>query len=126
MNRVVAEKSVLERLLQMVPKGSLPYLFSSARVQRTATSRFYWSRQRSFTKGFTESAKSPTKAFPKVSLDESPTYALGGEAAHSSRPQGIEQTAAQYAASRAHAGLQMPRARQLEAFHGKDVRSTST
>jgi hypothetical protein len=41
-------------------------------------------------------------------------------------PQGIEQPAAQYAASRAHAGLQLRRARQLEVFRGEDVPSTST
>jgi hypothetical protein len=40
--------------------------------------------------------------------------------------QGIEQPAAQYAASRAHAGLQLRRARQLEVFRGEDVPSTST
>jgi len=34
---------------------------------------------------------------------------------------GSEQPAAQCAASRAHAGLQLHRARQLEAFHGEDV-----
>lgn len=80
--------------------------------------------QRGLTKGFTGSEKSRTKAFPKVSLDESLTYALDGEAAprHDYR----KAPAAQYAASRAHAGLQLPRARQLEAFHGEDVRSTST
>lgn len=41
-------------------------------------------------------------------------------------PQGIEQPAAQYAASRAHAELQLRRARQLEVFRGEDVPSTST
>jgi hypothetical protein len=41
-------------------------------------------------------------------------------------PQGIEQPAAQYAASRAHAELQPRRARQLEVFRGEDVPSTST
>jgi hypothetical protein len=41
-------------------------------------------------------------------------------------PQGIEQPAAHYAASRAHAELQLRRARQLEVFRGEDVPSTST
>jgi hypothetical protein len=80
-----------------------------------------------FGKAFPGFGKASTKPFPKVSLDVSPTYAPGVEAArHLDCRQGIEQPAAQYAASRAHAGLQLRRARQLEAFHGEDVPSTTT
>lgn len=97
-------------------------LFSAARVQSTAVSRVRGARWDSFQKAFPESGKVPTKAFRKVSLDVSPTYALRVEAAlHLDCCNGSEQPAAQCAASRAHAGLQLHRARQLEAFHGEDV-----
>ena len=108
-------------------KGSLLGLFSAACVQLTAISRDRRAAPGSFQKAFLGSGKVPTKAFRKVSLDVSPTYALGVEAAfHLDCCNGIEQPAARYAASRAHARLQLRRARQLEVFRGEDVPSTST
>lgn len=71
--------------------------------------------------------KGPDKGFPEgVARSIADLRARRRGRTSSRLLQGIEQPAAQYAASRAHAGLQQCGARQLEAFHGEDVPATST
>lgn len=71
--------------------------------------------------------KGPDKGFPEgVARSIADLRARRRGRTSSRLLQGIKQPAAQYAATRAHAGLQRCGARQLEAFHGEDVPATST
>jgi hypothetical protein len=74
-------KSLFKRLSQRARKGSLLGLFSAARAQGTVASRVRRGRRSDFRKGFPESKKVSKRAFPKVSLDVSRTYAFRVEAA---------------------------------------------